>query len=229
MPRKKKPSVDVEERRFCDVCNKDIHVGTGGDNNWNGHLKSKAHKQKMTLRKDPKITTFFSRGPPSINPPPGPSAPKRVMNTVSETEGEQNDIIDVDMFSGSGFGSANHPVEDTLALQLIRRLRRLASNLPEMVPLGHPEDVLAQFVNFDPAAALASQECEDAWEAVNKALDNTIGYRKSIPELISIVRRGAYGITGFCARLEAICNDYNIDGVLLEGRLNNLSTAVIAW
>ena len=40
----------VDSTRFCEVCHINVHIGTGGDVNWNSHVKSKAHSEKSCLQ-----------------------------------------------------------------------------------------------------------------------------------------------------------------------------------
>jgi len=75
---------DVDAVRQCDICNRMVKVGLGGDLNFAQHERSKEHQKKLkkdtsstSKLKDAALTRFFHRKPSSPQPnvpnPPGPS------------------------------------------------------------------------------------------------------------------------------------------------------------
>ncbi|KAJ7592133.1 hypothetical protein C8J56DRAFT_886849 [Mycena floridula] len=65
----------VDSSRHCDVCDKDVKIGTGSEGNWTQHLASNNHIKNSTrprarfikapepkpVKEDHKISSFFSK------------------------------------------------------------------------------------------------------------------------------------------------------------------------
>ncbi|KAF7968709.1 hypothetical protein HWV62_29672 [Athelia sp. TMB] len=132
-------------------------------------------------------------------PVPGEAQPSLSRNTPSP--------IDIDSFSVTSpspppvlqvtASSISEPAHKILA-----QLCALSSSLPTSVAIGVPGDVFAAF-NSDPRDSL--QPGEDAWEhAVDPMLNRAIGFGKLTPQIASEIRRGDWGMGGFCRWIE-IC------------------------
>ena len=54
---------------------------------------------------------------------------------------------------------------------------------------------LTQLASFDVGAALLDEDNDcDAWEVINRALDNAMGFGCTSDELAAMVRRGEHGM-----------------------------------
>lgn len=83
---------------------------------------------------------------------------------------------------------------------------------------------------MDVQALLASGDgAEDAYEVIDPVLNNAIGYGMSVDSLVKIVRRGPWGIDGFCDWLVANFTHFSLDPILIEARLQKLCDASVIW
>jgi hypothetical protein len=68
---------DASSTRYCDKCNIEVKIGTGGDYNWNQHLASSDHIRNSKAAPSKKLTAFFTRAPKVSfrrSPEAGPSS-----------------------------------------------------------------------------------------------------------------------------------------------------------
>ena len=83
---------------------------------------------------------------------------------------------------------------------LINQLRAVTQSLPNSITIGIEDDVLAQFLQ---PLVVDPNECDDAWEMIDKILNGVIGYDMSVAGVTTIIRRGSLGMDGMCDWLEA--------------------------
>ncbi|KAJ6550561.1 hypothetical protein B0H10DRAFT_2379639 [Mycena sp. CBHHK59/15] len=189
--------------RYCDVCNRNLNLGKGGDANWNIHLSSKEHRGKVKiaqeLGKTPLISSFFAAQPPRIplaHAPPIAST-SRSNNTASTTSkfdsGPVSDstnatptatIIHIDVAPdehATYFDSdiPPHPMDLDTRTILLRRLQITVSTLPVTVPLGCNTDLLAAFC-VDPVTLVGREKdaIASAWEDVIHDILDTLTWSK---------------------------------------------------
>ena len=72
------------------------------------------------------------------------------------------------------------------------------------------------------------QPGNDSWEdVVNPTYDRVIGFGRSALDIAGLIRRGQYGMEGFCNWSEACIERLDISPSLLEGRLGKVMQAMI--
>ena len=221
------------EQRWCDACRRSI---IGGDANFLSHQTSKGHKRKVeesSKKKPTAITNFF-------RPPLKPQQPiASVSNASSGAQlGTKTTVIDVDRIQEPSFRdrtssnsaeaglSDSHSVfEDVTSTDLLRRLRALAASLPPSVPVGDQDEPFACFAAKPEALILPGQ---DAWEdIIDPTYNRVVGFGKSVPEIAALIRRGNYGMDGFCNWTTACIERMGIASSLLEARLDRVMQAMI--
>lgn len=108
---------------------------------------------------------------------------------------------------------------------LLSRLRALTVNLPLSVPIGYQGEPLACFaVNPE----LLVQPGQDAWEdVVDPTFNQVIGFGRTTIEIAGFIRRGQYGMDGFCNWTAACLESLKISPSLLEMRLDRVMQAMI--
>jgi hypothetical protein len=224
------------------VCKRDIHVGTGGDKNFKFHEKSKDHCKQLSISKEqrrPKLalTNFFPKRNAPITPhattssstmpaPPLLSGSHSNISALTKSSSVHVEAIDVDMFpqEASDGGPLSPDPKPSLIHPSLQRLQDLATRLPSSIPLGQISDTIAIF-SHDPRLNLVTDE--DPWETlVDPTLNRVIGYGKQTVEIAGLIRRGEYGIDGFCNYIKICINDLNIAPALLETRLERVADAV---
>ncbi len=108
-------------------------------------------------------------------------------------------------------------------LPVLSRLCYASSRLPSDVLEGTSEDILARF-SGDPVKEIPSGE--DAWEHIDKALNQVIGYGATNDDIRGLVRRGPLGLDSLCTWFERCMLGLSILGALLENKIQRVLTAV---
>ena len=229
---------DVDSRQTCTICHINVNVGTGGPKNFEIHLASKKHLRNVKAAEDAskaskcnRISNFFVKQrdpPPPYQAPPAPQLlalkPSTSTHAVSSTD--NLDVIDVDANlppsscnrTGVSATSSTHP--------LITHLCTLSSRLPEIVPIGQESDPLAVF-SGDPRDLIVADSDDDLWESViDPTLNRVIGFGISTRQIADIIRRGPFGIDGFCQWIKICTVELKISPALLEMRLERVSDAL---
>ena len=104
-----------------------------------------------------------------------------------------------------------------------KQLRQLVLCLSLTVPKGTSTDSISQF-----SASLRDSipAGEDAWEVIDKTLNNLLGYGKSTKQIAAQIRRGPLGADGLIRWLEACLEDLHIDEGLLQPKFDRLLDAL---
>ena len=228
------------EQRWCDVCCRSI---SGGNANLLSHQASKAHKSKVQESKKKKptaITNFFAPPPkpprlaqlPLIISSPAPSA------SSSQIPAGTKDIIDIDALKTSLIpdpistegiaetdASSSRSIQDTIPTTRLSRLYSLTANLPQSIPIGNQNEPLGCFAVNPQDLILPGQ---DAWEdVIDPTFNRVIGFGKSTPEIAALIRRGEYGMDGFCNWTKLCIENLEISSLLLETRLDRVMQAMV--
>jgi hypothetical protein len=118
----------------------------------------------------------------------------------------------------------SNPAE-TVHVTLLSRLRILTANLPLSVPIGRQGEPLACFAVNPENLVQAGQ---DAWEdVVDPTFNQVIGFGRTTVEIAGFIRRGEYGMDGFCNWTEICLERLHIAPSLLEMRLERVAQAMI--
>jgi hypothetical protein len=210
-------------------------VGTGGPRNFEAHTKSKKHQMNLKAAEDASkrlkpslISNFFEkqRVPQSIyHPPPAPrllapkpalAGPSRVVSNTDNTDTMSMGMISPPSGSGASGLSITHP--------LATRLHALSSHLPESIPIGQESEPFAVF-SGDPRDSVVAGE--DPWEVfIDPSLNRVIGFGATTRQIADIVRRGRFGIDGFCKWIDICVVELRISPGLLEGKLERVFDAL---
>jgi hypothetical protein len=192
------------EQRWCDICHRSI---SGGDANFLSHQISKAHKAKESTKKKPTAITNF------LKPEPLASTARistSAVGTSSSQSSAKNSVIDIDSIPDSPVPgpaltiasepgpseSDSHLFQSVAQPSLLAQLHTLTANLPLSVPIGNRDEPLGCFSVNPEDLVLTGQ---DAWEeVVDPTFNQVIGYGKSTLEIAAFIRRGEYGMDGFC-------------------------------
>lgn len=108
-----------------------------------------------------------------------------------------------------------------IALQLLRSLHERISALPKGTKEASDDHPLAGF-SGDPASAMV--DGEDAWEKWDGPLNTLL--QKDPEELDKLVVIGPRGLGGFHQFLSYLVSEHEIQGCLLEGKMERLFSAI---
>jgi hypothetical protein len=230
-------------------------VGTGGRKNFEIHLTSKKHlinvkaaeDMSKTVKTSSLISDFFIKQcdpPPPFQAPSAPqllalntltltpAGPSRASRIVSSSENTNTRNVDSDTTShrrssnqtgASGMTSATS-TQGHRSHPLVSRLRTASARLPESVPVGQYSDPFAVF-SGDPRDSIVAND--DPWESViDPCLNRVIGFGVSTHQIADIIRRGPFGIDGFCRWIEICMLDLKISPELLEMKLERVFDAL---
>jgi hypothetical protein len=219
----------------------------GGPVNFETHKRSKGHKTnsaKAARNNGPRITNFF--GPPKIVPTltfPGPrppiATPEPVLLPEASTSRVSNltnaNIIDVNVIVGS-FPIPSQFLDSSKSLpsiggtplvpnMLLSQLQTLTKNLPTSIPLSTIAEPLTSFA-VNPKDLV--EDRKDAWETVvDPTFNRVIGFGVTTAQIAGFIRRGPYGMDGFCSWTESCFQTLNIALSLLEGQIERIMLAMI--
>ena len=215
---------DADEKRFCGVCSKPIHVGLAGDYNWQQHINGKEHRDTEACQKRSAIAAKVKATPlmafftakPKVRPDQlditeGTSATSSAESSLSFPPSAN--VIDVDLISDSTPIDTLDSIPSSTP-SIIQHLVQLTSTLPNAIDKAGPDNILVCF-NSNPRLDVVDNE--DVYEKfVDGMLNNTIGYRKTPQDLVPIIHRGPWGMDGFCQWIGICVNEMGVSVALLE-------------
>jgi hypothetical protein len=187
------------------------------------HIKSAAHckaeRAVKIVTKD--IGSFFTKAPPK----PTTSLPAvGVASSVSSrSQAEIPRTLSESRASPEFTLNLVDSVEESSPL--LSELAHVARTLPLSVAIAVPTDALAAYSGHP---RLELENGDDPWEMVDRALNRTLGYGKTVPEIALIIRRGPLGIDGMVNWLHRAVFDLKIDEALLENKVRRVIEAMIS-
>jgi hypothetical protein len=149
------------------------------------------------------------------------AGPSRLVSSTDNT-----DMTDVEAVSRSRQHNqtGTSGMTSTRAHPLVARLRSVSAHLPESVPVGQDSDPFAVF-SGDPRNSIVAGD--DPWESiVDPCLNRVIGYGVSTDQIAATIRRGPFGIEGFCRWIEICMVELKIAPELLEMKLERVFDAL---
>lgn len=197
--------------------------------NFATHEAGAKHQGNVQLKKATPITSFFQRTGPSIIPsmlahpslsavaaPPvlsmEPSIPLRCQSLTPESVDDEGSL---DVVLVSTARSAHC---------LLKSLVMYSTNLPQSIPLGVPSDLIAGFSQA-PASHLV-QGKEAFHQVASQTYREAFGNDRTPIEIASMIRRGRYGMDGFCSWTAACLNDMLIPSELMVPTLELVISAL---
>jgi hypothetical protein len=192
----------------------------GLQNFWKQHNPGVSKACKVNLEKKKKATahqqqpgllSFFTRQPKVLVPPTVP-APMRVIAYAIEPTSSGPRVMPVI----SGIPS---PVPDTHAVNLLVTLEKAVSNLPATaLPVAGESDKITVFAQSVPTD-LAKDK---AWEYLDPMLNRFLGFNRTAESISDELRGGERGLVAMVRYLKEFVSRYEIDGGLLEGKIQRL-------
>lgn len=242
------PTVNADGIVVCPDCGEEVSVGNGGIENFKKRHRGKKKCRERRAEKEaearrrlgPKITNWLvpsakqKRVQPTVSSPP-PVTSRITLDTdlpgPSSTCRSESPFVDIESVDARPASPAipSPPPSDRTARQepladaLLRRLKAAIDELPSCVPEAKAADRISSFATTAIPLGLAPDE---AWEALDPVLNRFLGYDVTAEGLAAEVRRGEKGMSAFWRYLNSWVTEYNIDGALLEGKVNKLISAI---
>ena len=183
----------------------------------NVRKRDMAEARRAHLRSQPQIQSFFTKQPKVLVPPTVPT-PDHVIAYAMELTFSEN----------SGVARVADPlnaitISDMLANDLLTKLEKLIGNLPKTLPNASEADDIAAFAQSIPI----DMDRDEAWESLlDPLLNHFLGFGRSIESISMSLRGGDKGLTAMVRYLREFVGRYQIDGVLIEGKVLRLIDAI---
>ena len=113
------------------------------------------------------------------------------------------------------------PTPNTHAIRILATLEKAVRSLP-VLPDASESDEIAVFSENIPTD-LAK---EDAWEYLDPMLNRFLGFNRSEESIYNELRGGARGLEAMIRYLKDFVGQYQIDGSLLEGKIQRLVNVI---
>ena len=169
--------------------------------------KNRADSQCTHQESQSRIHSFFAKQQKVLIPPTVPTL-DRVIAYAMESTLSGNGCI-ADPLNASA-------IPDTFANDLLAKLEKAISNLPNIFPDASKTDEITVFAQNVPA----DMDGEDAWEFfLDPLLNRFLGFRRSIESIAASLRGGDRGLAVMVQYLREFVGWYWIDGALLEGKV----------
>jgi len=107
------------------------------------------------------------------------------------------------------------------AVNILVKLEKAIGSLP-VLPDASEFDEIAMFSGTVPTN-LAKDE---AWEFLDPMLNRFLGFNRTTDSIYNVLRGGASGLSAMVRYLEEFIGQYEIDGALLEGKIQRLMNAI---
>lgn len=207
-------------------------MGKGGLANYDSnHYNSKQCKKNRTSRakagkttnKMAALTSWFTRTPAASIVPSTVQAPTPIISTARNHEHGSSSISETTYTRPpSPRPSVPRPKSPCpYALRLLDDVRRASLCLPDTVLEAGEGDTFAPFVDDPPVVPQ-----NEAWEVLDRTLNNAVGWGRTAEEVVPILRRGGNGVEALCRYVEHFVLGYGVTGTLLEGKMSVLWRAM---
>ncbi len=108
-------------------------------------------------------------------------------------------------------------------MELVGQLRLAAQTLPETVPEGRHGDGLFSGFQEPPCPDPSEEEHEIFF---NKSLHSAFGWNETAESLSKRLTRGPMGVEALCGWLEVAITKWNLQGGILEPRVERMLEAI---
>ena len=125
-------------------------------------------------------------------------------------------------FSGTGLTpTTGSQVPNTHAVNVLATLEKAIENLP-VLPDASESDEIAVFSGNVPTDLTK----DNAWEYLDPMLNRFLGFNRTAESIYNELRGGAQGLSAMVRYLEDFVRRYEVDGALLEGKIERLVNAI---
>ncbi|KAH9168605.1 hypothetical protein EDB89DRAFT_1909186 [Lactarius sanguifluus] len=228
------PTPDEDGFYTCDICCMKVRVGDGGSKNFLQHRGSPgclkaAKKSDSKLDSKPKASQTATQSgasskknqgvTPSITPFIVPQAAPPPKSSLP-APGRACDPLDEPRTTRRASARPEQGA-DGPALALLANITCVAKELPLHIPEAEEHDDIACVI-----LAEGPEDPSEAWEHLDRGLNQLLGYGVDIKAIEHRVRRGPLGVEALTRYIHGFVVDYSISGGLLEGKLERLLKAI---
>ena len=174
--------------------------------------KASAHQQSQ-----PGLLSFFTKQPKALIPPTVPKPAPVIAYAMEST----SQISQAGTHATGLTPRTTPPAPHTHAVNLLVTLENAVANLP-VLPNASECDEITVFSGTVPTD-LAKEE---AWEYLDPMLNRFLGFNRTAESVFNELRGGARGLSAMVRYLKDFVSRYDIDGALLEGKIQRLVNVI---
>lgn len=175
----------------------------------------KKNKARAHQKSQPGLLSFFPKQPKALIPPTVPKPVPLIayaMESTSEISGAHATGVTPRTTSSA---------PNTHTVNILTTLEKAVANSP-VLPDASESDEIAVFSGSIPTD-LAKDE---AWEYLDPMLNRFLGYNRTAESIFNELRGGAKGLSAMVRYLKDFVGRYEIDGALLEGKIQRLVNVI---
>ena len=177
--------------------------------------KSNAHQQSQ--RTQPQLLSFFTKQPKVVIPPAIP-IPAPVIAYAMESASESQ----LSVTHTTGIPPRMAPSgPNTHAVNILTTLEKAVECLPVLPDASESDEIAAFFENVP-----TNLDKEKAWEYLDPMLNRFLGFNRTAESIYNELRGGARGLSAMVQYLKDFVGRYEIDGALLEGKIQRLVNVI---
>ena len=175
----------------------------------------KKNKASAHQKSQPVILSFFARQPKDLVPPTIP-APAPVIAYAIDPASQISGTWTMGIIAGQ-----TPPAPNRHAVNVLVALEKAMRNLPAL-PDASDSDEIAVFSENVPTDLVK----EEAWEYLDPMLNRFLGFNRTPESIFNALRGGERGLPAMVKYLKEFVGLYDIDGALLEGKVQRLVNAI---
>ena len=163
---------DANSKRFCDICQAEIHIGFGGEANWSVHLSSRNHVCTQGASQKNKVTSYFTKPAEPTVLQPSVAQPARLRSDFGSqitdsippdtplfVVDDEDDTQSIDITADKPPFLLQHP-----KVTLLDQLHLSMQQIPSSVAVATEDDVLARFYSLP---VVDPEIYEDSWQMLD--------------------------------------------------------------
>ena len=175
----------------------------------------KKNKAIAHQKSQPGLLSFFKKEPKVVVPPTVPN-PAPVIAYAMESVSGLSGTHTTGIMPRTASSACN-----THAVNILATLEKAVENLPAL-PDASESDEIAVFSENVPTN-LAKEE---AWEFLDPMLNRFLGFNRTAGSIYDELRGGARGLLAMVRYLNDFVGRYEVDGALLEGKVQRLVNVI---
>ena len=178
----------------------------------------KKNKAITHQKSQPGLLHFFKKEPSVVVPPTVPNLAPVIayaMESVSQLSGTHKTGV---------MPRTASTARNTHTVNILVTLEEAVESLPALPDAGESDEIAAFSENVPTDLAK-----EEAWEYLDPMLNRFLGFNRTAGSIYNELRGGAKGLSGMVRYLNDFVGRYEIDGALLEGKIQRLVNVIQTW
>jgi hypothetical protein len=173
----------------------------------------KKNKLNAVERSQPRLQSFFTRCPKALVPPTAPIPHRVIAHVVEPTSSIAN------------VSTPSSPIRNILVNKLLANLENAISTLPSTPSRSDPTE-MKELTIFPPILP-TNMDRDDIYEFIlDPHLNHFLGFGKSVESIAASLKGQKMALVSMVNFLRDVTGRFQIDGALLEGKVQRLIKAI---